>query len=38
MSPDAGLLVLFPSWMEHFVEPHDNDEPRISISFNAVTA
>jgi len=38
LTPDAGLLVLFPSWMEHFVEPHDSDEPRISISFNAVTA
>lgn len=36
LTPDAGLLVLFPSWMEHFVEPHDSDEPRISISFNAV--
>lgn len=36
LTPTAGLLVLFPSWMEHYVEPHDNDEPRISISFNAV--
>ena len=34
----AGLLVLFPCWMEHFVEPHESDEPRISISFNVVTA
>jgi uncharacterized protein (TIGR02466 family) len=38
LAPEAGLLVLFPSWMEHFVEPHDNDEARISISFNAVAA
>jgi uncharacterized protein (TIGR02466 family) len=38
LAPEPGLLVLFPCWMEHFVEPHDNDEPRISISFNAVTA
>jgi uncharacterized protein (TIGR02466 family) len=37
LTPEAGLLVLFPSWMEHFVEPHDSDEARISISFNAVT-
>ncbi|WP_158879768.1 TIGR02466 family protein [Rhodanobacter sp. L36] len=36
LTPDAGLLVLFPSWMEHYVEPHGNDEPRISISFNVV--
>lgn len=38
LAPEPGLLVLFPSWMEHFVEPHASDEPRISISFNAVTA
>ena len=37
LTPEAGLLVLFPSWMEHFVEPHENDEPRIAIAFNAVT-
>ncbi|MGH8216612.1 MAG: TIGR02466 family protein, partial [Rhodanobacteraceae bacterium] len=38
LAPEAGLLVLFPSWMEHFVEPHASDEPRIAIAFNAVTA
>lgn len=38
LSPAAGLLVLFPNWLEHFVEPHDNDAPRISLSFNAVAA
>ena len=37
LAPERGLLVLFPCWMEHFVEPHESDEPRISISFNAVT-
>jgi|GEM_PF-393668 len=36
LAPDAGLLVLFPCWMEHYVEPHDSDEPRIAIAFNAV--
>lgn len=35
LTPDAGLLVLFPCWMEHFVEPHNSDEPRICIAFNA---
>jgi uncharacterized protein (TIGR02466 family) len=35
LAPSAGLLVLFPCWMEHYVEPHDNDEPRIAIGFNA---
>jgi uncharacterized protein (TIGR02466 family) len=38
LAPEAGLLVLFPCWMEHFVEPHENDEPRIAIAFNAVTS
>ncbi len=36
LTPEAGLLVLFPCWMEHFVEPHENDTPRITIAFNAV--
>ena len=36
LTPEAGLLVLFPCWMEHYVEPHDGDEPRIVIAFNAV--
>ncbi len=36
LAPDAGLLVLFPCWMEHYVEPHNSDEPRITIAFNAL--
>ncbi|HZO22825.1 MAG TPA: TIGR02466 family protein [Steroidobacteraceae bacterium] len=35
LTPSAGLVVLFPCWMEHYVEPHDADEPRITIAFNA---
>lgn len=35
LTPSAGLLVLFPCWMEHYVEPHESDEPRITIAFNA---
>lgn len=35
LTPSTGLLVLFPCWMEHYVEPHDSDEPRICIAFNA---
>jgi uncharacterized protein (TIGR02466 family) len=38
LRPEDGLLVLFPSWLEHFVEPHGSDEPRIVIAFNAVPA
>jgi uncharacterized protein (TIGR02466 family) len=36
LTPSDGLLVLFPCWMEHYVEPHESDEPRITIAFNAV--
>ncbi len=36
LTPSAGLLVLFPCWMDHYVEPHDSDEPRITIAFNAL--
>jgi uncharacterized protein (TIGR02466 family) len=35
LKPSSGLLVLFPCWMEHYVEPHESDEPRICIAFNA---
>src|SRR2546421_725709 len=35
LTPSDGLLVLFPCWLEHYVEPHGNDEPRITIAFNA---
>jgi len=35
LKPSTALLVLFPSWMEHYVEPHESDEPRICIAFNA---
>ncbi len=35
LAPSAGLLVLFPSWLEHYVEPHGHDEPRIAVAFNA---
>jgi uncharacterized protein (TIGR02466 family) len=37
LTPEAGLAVLFPNWLEHYVEPHDNDIPRISLSFNALS-
>jgi uncharacterized protein (TIGR02466 family) len=36
LTPEAGLVVLFPCWMEHYVEPHGSDEPRVVIAFNAV--
>jgi uncharacterized protein (TIGR02466 family) len=38
LTPSTGLLVLFPSWAEHYVEPHDSDAPRMTIAFNANAA
>jgi len=36
LQPEAGLAVLFPAWLEHFVEVHEGDLPRISLGFNAI--
>lgn len=32
--PKVGELLLFPSWLPHFVLPNTSDEERISVSFN----
>lgn len=32
--PKVGELLLFPSWLPHFVSPNTSDQNRISISFN----
>ena len=32
--PERLALVMFPSWLEHYVEPNQSDDLRISISFN----
>ena len=34
IKPEAGLLVLFPSYLEHSVGPNLSNEKRIVISFN----
>lgn len=34
IAPVAGLLVLFPSWLTHWVHPHSGQRERIAISFN----
>ena len=36
IKPVEGLLILFPSYLDHFVEPNNADEDRISISFDVV--
>lgn len=33
--PEPGLLVIFPSYVPHSVQPWSGDEPRISIAINA---
>jgi len=32
--PNTGKLVIFPAWLQHYVEPNTQDADRISISFN----
>jgi len=34
IDPEPGLLIYFPSWLEHDVTVNDSDEDRISIAFN----
>lgn len=34
VNPEEGLLIVFPNWLEHSVEPHENELPRISIAMN----
>jgi len=36
--PQAGLFVIFPSWLYHWVHPYSGRRPRIAISFNAIAA
>jgi uncharacterized protein (TIGR02466 family) len=38
ISPEAGMMLLFPSWMPHSVECYDGDGTRISIAFNLALA
>jgi uncharacterized protein (TIGR02466 family) len=36
--PEAGLLVVFPSWLYHWVHPYAGQTPRVAISFNTTMA
>jgi uncharacterized protein (TIGR02466 family) len=36
--PQAGLIVVFPSWLYHWVHPYAGQTPRVAISFNATPA
>ena len=34
IEPKELACIIFPSWLEHYVEPNMSEEPRISMSFN----
>jgi uncharacterized protein (TIGR02466 family) len=34
IQPERLALIIFPSWLEHYVQPSQSDDFRISISFN----
>lgn len=34
VTPEPGLMVLFPSYLQHLVQPYLGRQPRISIAFN----
>lgn len=33
--PESGQIVIFPSWLHHWVNPYEGDGERISIAFNS---
>lgn len=33
--PEAGMILVFPSWLIHYVHPHEGPNARISIALNA---
>ena len=35
-APTPGRLVIFPSWLNHAVRPHNGERPRISIAMNVL--
>lgn len=38
MQPRPGLMLIFPSWLEHWVSPYAGPGPRISIAFDVAYA
>ena len=37
IDPLPGLMVMFPSWLNHLVHPFQGESERISVAFNIVT-
>ena len=36
--PEVGMMLVFPSWLQHFVDPFFGEGARISIAFNVLIA
>jgi uncharacterized protein (TIGR02466 family) len=36
LNPDAGAMILFPSWLQHQVHPYRGPGVRISVAFNVL--
>jgi len=34
VAPAAGMILLWPAFLMHFVHPNLSQEPRVSVSFN----
>ena len=34
LSPRAGMMIMFPSWLSHAVRPYRGSRQRISVAFN----
>jgi uncharacterized protein (TIGR02466 family) len=34
LTPKAGDIIMFESWLKHEVPPHHTNDERISVSFN----
>lgn len=35
LTPSEGVLLIFPAWLEHSVEPNLSSRPRVSVAMNA---
>lgn len=36
INPYKGMMLMFPPWLNHLVEPNKSIEPRVSIAFNII--
>jgi uncharacterized protein (TIGR02466 family) len=36
IDPEPGLMVMFPSWINHLVHPYHGEDARITIAFNVL--